>query len=68
MFIRQKVGIIAAGLTLCLAATILSGATAHCAEQQAELATSELTCEYATNPLGVDTPQPRGLRGLRVKA
>ena len=40
MFIRPKVGIIAAGLTLCLAATILSGATAHCAEQQAEPATS----------------------------
>ena len=29
------------------------------AEQQAELTTSELSCEYATNPLGVDTPRPR---------
>ena len=59
MFIRQHVGTIAAGLTLCFAVTILSSATAHCAEQQAELVTSELTCEYATNPLGVDTPRPR---------
>jgi hypothetical protein len=59
MFIRQHLGTIAAGLTLCFAVTVLSSATAHCAEQQAELATSELTCEYATNPLGVDTPQPR---------
>ena len=49
MFIRQHVGTIAAGLTLCFAVTILSSATAHCAEQQAELVTSELTCEYATN-------------------
>jgi len=64
MFIRQHVGTIAAGLTLCFAVTVLSSASAHCAEQQAELATSKLaasglTCEYATNPLGVDTPQPR---------
>ena len=59
MFIRQHVGSIAIRLTLCFAVNILSSATAHCAEQQAELATSELTCEYATNPLGVDTPQPR---------
>jgi hypothetical protein len=40
--------------------------TAHCAEQPAELATSELTCEYATNPLGVDTPRPRF--GWRLKS
>ena len=33
--------------------------TLHVNKQQAELATSELTCEYATNPLGVDTPRPR---------
>jgi len=59
MFIRQHIGTIAVSLTLCFAVTILSNATAHCAEQQAELAPSELTCEYATNPLGVDTPQPR---------
>ncbi len=59
MFIRQHVGTIAVSLTLCFAVTILSSATAHRAEQQAELATSELTCEYATNPLGVDTPRPR---------
>ena len=49
----------ATSLTLCFAVTILATATAHCAEQQAELATSELSCEYATNPLGVDTPRPR---------
>ena len=59
MFIQQHIGTIAVSLTLCFAVTVLSSATAHCAEQQAELATSELTCEYATNPLGVDTPQPR---------
>ena len=35
MFIRQHVGIAAVSLTLCFAATILSIATAHCAEQQA---------------------------------
>ena len=28
-------------------------------ERQATLTTSELTCEYATNPLGVDVAQPR---------
>ena len=54
----------AVSLTLCFAVTILASMTAHCAEQQAELASSELalselTCEYATNPLGVDTPRPR---------
>jgi len=59
MFIRQHVGTIAVSLPLCFAVASLSSATAHCAEQQAELAISELTCEYATNPLGVDTPQPR---------
>ena len=59
MFIRQQVGTFAVSLTLCFAVTVLPSATAHCAKQQAELATSELTCEYATNPLGVDTPQPR---------
>ena len=59
MVIRRHVGIIAVGLALCFAITILSSTTARCAEQQAELATSELTCEYATNPLGVDTPRPR---------
>jgi len=59
MFIRKHVGTIAVNLTLCVAATILSSATALCAEPQAELVPSELTCEYATNPLGVDTPQPR---------
>jgi len=59
MFIRQHVGTIAVSLTLCFAVTILSSATALCAEQQAELAPSELACEYATDPLGVDTPRPR---------
>ena len=59
MFIQQHVETIAVSLTLCFAVTVLSTATGHCAEQQAELATSELTCEYATNPLGVDTPRPR---------
>ncbi|NQU24721.1 MAG: hypothetical protein HQ567_25850, partial [Candidatus Nealsonbacteria bacterium] len=64
MFIRQHVGTIAVSMALCFAVTILSNATAHCAEQEAELAiselaSSELTCEYATNPLGVDTPEPR---------
>jgi len=49
----------AVSLTLCFAATILASTMARCAEQQAELVTSELTCEYATNPLGVDTPRPR---------
>jgi len=59
MFIRQSVGTIAVSLALCFAATVLSSVTAHCAEQQADMAPSELICEYATNPLGVDTPQPR---------
>ena len=38
---------------------ILVSTTALCAEQQEGLVTSELTCEYAPNPLGVDAPQPR---------
>jgi len=59
MSIRQHGGAIAVSVTLCFAVSILPSATAHCAEQQAELATSESTCEYATNPLGVDTPRPR---------
>jgi alpha-L-rhamnosidase len=59
MFIRQSVETIGVSLTLCFAITSLASVTAHCAEQKAELATSELTCEYATNPLGVDTPRPR---------
>ena len=59
MFIRQHVKTMAVSLTLCFAVTILASMTAHCAEQQAELTTSELSCEYATNPLGVDTPRPR---------
>jgi len=59
MFIRQYAGTIAVNLTLCFAVTVLSSATGHCAEQQADMAPSKLTCEYATNPLGVDTPQPR---------
>jgi alpha-L-rhamnosidase len=59
MFIQQSVGTIAVSLTWCFAVTVMSTATAPCAEQQAELATSELTCEYAIDPLGVDTPQPR---------
>jgi len=42
MFIRQHVGAIAVNLTLCFAVTVLSSATAHCAEQQADLAPSEL--------------------------
>lgn len=37
---RQRVGIVAISLTLFFAATILSSTTAHCAEQQAEVATS----------------------------
>jgi len=40
MFIRRHVGTIAAGLTLCFAVIVLSNATAHCAESQAEQATS----------------------------
>ena len=40
MFIRQYVQTIAVSLTLCFAVTVLSSATAHCAEQQAEPATS----------------------------
>jgi len=59
MFIRQSVETIVVSPTLCFAMTILASVTAHCAEQQADLAPSELTCEYATNPLGIDTPQPR---------
>ena len=59
MFIRQSVETIGVSLTLCFAITSLASVTAHCAEQQAELVISELTCEYATNPLGVDTPRPR---------
>jgi len=59
LLIRQHTGTMAVSLTLCFAVTILASMTAHCAEQQAELATSELTCEYAANPLGVDTPRPR---------
>ncbi|MDP6636350.1 MAG: hypothetical protein QGG42_15725, partial [Phycisphaerae bacterium] len=59
MFTRQHVGTIAVKLTLCLAVTVLSSATAHCAEQQADMAISKLTCEYATNPLGIDKLQPR---------
>ncbi len=59
MFIRQHVETIAVSLTLCFAVAILASTMARCAEQQAELVTSELTCEYATNPLGVDTPRPR---------
>jgi alpha-L-rhamnosidase len=66
MFIRQHVKTMAVSLTLCFAVTILASMKAHCAEQQAELATSELTCEYATNPLGVDTPRPRF--GWRLKS
>jgi alpha-L-rhamnosidase len=58
IFIRQHVKTIAVSLTLFFAVTILASTTARCAEQQGELATSELTCEYATNPLGVDTPRP----------
>ena len=59
MFTRRHAGTIAVSLALCFAVTIRSSVTAHSAEQQAELAPSELTCEYTTNPLGVDTPQPR---------
>jgi len=59
MFIQKGVETIAVSLTLCFAVTVLPITTAHCAEQQAELVTSELTCEYAINPLGVDTPRPR---------
>ena len=40
MFIRQHVGIVGVSLTLYFAVTMLSSATAHCAEQQAEQATS----------------------------
>ena len=40
MFIRQHVGIVGVSLTLYFAVTMLSSATAHCAEQQAELANS----------------------------
>jgi beta-glucosidase len=40
MFIRRPAGTIADGLTLCFAVIVLSSATAHCAEPQAEQATS----------------------------
>jgi hypothetical protein len=50
MFIRQHVGSVAVSLTLCLTVTILSSSTAPCAEQQAELVTSELT-DDGTPPL-----------------
>ena len=46
MFIRQSVETIVVSLTLCFAITILASVTAHCAEQQAELAPSELACEF----------------------
>lgn len=59
MFIPRHTKTSGVRLTLCLAVTVLSSAAAHCAEQQAELVISELACEYATNPLGVDTPRPR---------
>jgi hypothetical protein len=50
MFIRQSVETIAVSLTLCFTVTVLSSAMAHCAEQQAELVTSELT-DDGTPPL-----------------
>ena len=59
MFDRKQVGTIAVTVTLCFALITLSNATACCDEQQAGLAISEPTCEYATDPLGVDTPRPR---------
>jgi len=64
MFTGKQTGTIAVRLTLCVASITLLSATALRAEQQAEsaaaeLAASELTCEYAINPLGIDTPQPR---------
>ena len=59
MGIRRHVGVIAVSQALCFATTILSSAAARCAEQQGGLAIPELTCEYAINPLGVDTPRPR---------
>ena len=40
MTIRQSVRFVAVSLTLCFAVTVLSSATVHCAEQQAEPATS----------------------------
>jgi alpha-L-rhamnosidase len=57
--IRKRAGIIVGSLTVCFAVTVLSSAATHSAEQQSALMPSELTCEYAANPLGVDTPQPR---------
>ena len=59
MFIQQHIGTFRFTLKLYLSVTILASTKAPCAEQQGELAISELTCEYATNPLGVDTPRPR---------
>ena len=49
----------AVSLTLCFAVNNLASMTAQCAEQQADMAISKLTCEYVANPLGVDTLQPR---------
>ncbi len=46
MFIRQSVETMGVSLTLCFAVTILASATARCAEQQAELAPSELAREF----------------------
>ena len=40
MYIRRQVGIVGVSLTLSLAITVLSSATAHCAEPQVEPATS----------------------------
>ena len=49
MSIRRQVGTISVSVTLCFAFITLSNATACCDEQQAELAISEPTCEYATD-------------------
>jgi len=54
--------IIAADLTLCLVTAMLLTAAANSAEpieRQARLTPTELTCEYAVNPLGVDAARPR---------
>ena len=58
----RRTGIIAVNLALCLVTAMLLTVAANSAEpieQQARLTPTELTCEYAVNPLGVDAARPR---------
>jgi len=59
---RQRKGIIAVHFALCLVTTMLLTTAAKSAEpieRLAKLTPSELTCEYAVDPLGIDTARPR---------